>query len=282
MREWPLGVFSSIDNGLGVPPEVAHELSIPTVHLHAPRKEMQSQSKALEIRQRLDDLDLEVTCVFAGFDGESYADISTVQRTVGLVPLVTRAERITEFRKISDFAAMLQVRAVGIHLGFIPDSSRNADYQKLLEATRELCQYCAANSQAIHLETGQETAESLVQFIERVECDNLFINFDPANMIMYGCGEPILALREVGKYVRSVHCKDATWSDQPGKTWGNETLLNRGAVDFKCFLETLESLGYVGPLTIESEISQDPERHKAEIAHAADVLRSLSQEVLGS
>jgi len=29
-------------------------------------------------------------CVFAGFEGESYADIPTVKRTVGLMPLETR------------------------------------------------------------------------------------------------------------------------------------------------------------------------------------------------
>ena len=72
----------------------------------------------------------------------------------------------------------------------------------------------------MHLETGQETAEGLLQFIAGVERSNLFINFDPANMILYGTGEPIEALRKVGKYVRSIHCKDATWSDQPGVTWG--------------------------------------------------------------
>ena len=47
---------------------------------------------------------------------------------------------------------------------------------------------------AVHLETGQETADGLLQFIADVGRDNLFVNFDPANMILYGTGEPIEAL----------------------------------------------------------------------------------------
>ncbi len=85
------------------------------------------------------------------------------------------------------------------------------------------------NNQAIHLETGQEPADVLLGFLETVDRPNLFINFDPANMILYGCGEPIEALKKVGKYVRSVHCKDGRWSDKPGETWGEETALGAGA-----------------------------------------------------
>ncbi|MEM9703743.1 MAG: sugar phosphate isomerase/epimerase, partial [Planctomycetota bacterium] len=38
MRDvFPLGVFTSLDAGLGVRLDVAKELAIPTVQLHAPR-----------------------------------------------------------------------------------------------------------------------------------------------------------------------------------------------------------------------------------------------------
>jgi len=89
-------------------------------------------------------------------------------------------------------------------------------------------------------------------------------------MILYGCGEPIPALKTLGKYVRSIHCKDATWSDQPGKTWGAEVALGKGAVDFAAYLRTLNEIGYTGPLTIEREIPQEPVRQKAEIAAAIE------------
>ena len=89
-------------------------------------------------------------------------------------------------------------------------------------------------------------------------CDNLFVNFDPANMILYGCGDPIDALKKVGRYVRSVHCKDGKWAAQPGEEWGAEMPLGQGDVGMERFLRTLKEIGYDGPLTIEREIPQDP------------------------
>ncbi len=119
------------------------------------------------------------------------------------------------------------------------------------------------------------------RFLNDVNRPNLYVNFDPANMILYGCGQPLEALEKVGKYVRSVHCKDAKWSDQPGATWGEEVPLGIGDVDFRRFLLTLIHLGYEGPLTIEREIPSDPERQKSEIGGAIHLLEDLKEELLG-
>ncbi len=105
--------------------------------------------------------------------------------------------------------------------------------------------------------------------------DNLFINFDPANMILYGTGEPIEALKKVGHYVRSVHCKDARWAAQPGQEWGTEVPFGEGDVGAERCLRTLAELGYDGPLTIEREIAQEPERQKAEIGRAVQLIEQL-------
>jgi sugar phosphate isomerase/epimerase len=150
----------------------------------------------------------------------------------------------------------------------------------VVEVTRQICDHASKNEQAVHLETGQETADALLQFIGDTQRSNLFINFDPANMILYGTGQPIEALRKVGKFVRSVHCKDATWSDQPGKTWGAEVPLGEGHVDLPAYLNTLKEIGYSGPLTIEREIPQDPDRQKEEIRHAMELLASLRASLL--
>ncbi|RIK87974.1 MAG: Fe-S cluster assembly protein HesB [Planctomycetota bacterium] len=277
MSKWPIGVFASIDAGLGVRLEVARELGVSTVHLHTPHRQSRTRERAAEFLQRLKDLGIAVTVVFAGFEGESYADIPTVTRTVGLAPPSTREARTAELKEIADFARQLGVQAVGLHLGFVPHDRTSADYEDVLRITRDVCDYLQRNGQALHLETGQEPADVLLGFLQDVGRDNLFINFDPANMILYGCGEPIPALRTLGKYVRSVHCKDATWSDQPGKTWGAETPLGQGDVDFAAYLRTLAEIGYEGPLTIEREIPQEPQRQKAEIAAAVEVLESLKR-----
>lgn len=278
MERWPIGVFASIDAGLGVRLEVAHELGVPTVHLHTPHKPARTPERAREFEARLADLGIRVTCVFAGFDGESYADIPTVVRTVGLVPQATRRARAAELHEIADFAHLLGVSVVGLHIGFVPHERSSADYQDVLAVARAACDRLAANGQALHLETGQEPADVLLGFLEDVERDNLFVNFDPANMILYGCGEPLPALRKLGRFVRSVHCKDATWSDRPGQTWGAEVPLGAGAVDFPAYLATLDEIGYDGPLTIEREIPQEPARQKAEIAAAVNLLNELKSQ----
>ncbi|MCI0333836.1 MAG: sugar phosphate isomerase/epimerase [Planctomycetes bacterium] len=277
--KWPIGVFASIDAGLGVRLEVAHELGVPTIHLHTPHVGSRTPQRAAEFSKRLAELGIRTTCVFAGFEGESYADIPTVNMTVGLVPRETRAARTAELKAIADFARTLNVDVVGVHLGFVPHDSSDRDYRQLLDLTRDVCDHCKRNRQALHLETGQEPVDVLIQFLNDVGRDNLFVNFDPANMILYGAGEPLPALEALGSRVRSVHCKDATWSDRPGETWGREVPLGEGDVDFAAFLKTLKRIGYDGPLTIEREIPQEPERQKAEIGGAIELLQRLKSKM---
>ncbi len=279
MPNWPLGVFASVDAGLGVHLDVAKQLGVPTLHLHAPHSEGRTPDAAAEFRSRLDELGMRVSVVFAGFDGESYADIPTVVETVGLVPAPYRAERIAQLKQIIDYTKRLGAPATGLHLGFVPHDTDTHDFSEVVDVTREVCDYAVKQGVAIHLETGQEPADVLIAFLDAVDRPNLFVNFDPANMILYGCGEPIDALRKLGKRVRSVHCKDATWSDQPGVTWGAETALGEGDVDFRLFLSTLAEIGYDGPLTIEREIPQDPERQKAEIGRALELLHTIQSEM---
>lgn len=281
MSKWPLGVFASIDAGLGVHLEVAHELGVPTVHLHAPHQGSRTKALAEQFLARLEKLGIRISVVFGGFEGESYADIPTVTRTVGLVPPETRAARTKEMKEIADFARLLGVDTVALHLGFVPHDTRDPLYGQTLAVTREICDHCGSNGQKLHLETGQETADGLLGFIGDVGCSNLFINFDPANMILYGSGNPIEALRKVGRYVRSVHCKDARWAARPGQEWGQEVPLGQGDVGFEQFLRTLNELGYDGPLTIEREIPQEPSRQKQEIGQGIRLLDDLKARILG-
>ncbi len=281
MDKWPIGVFASIDAGLGVKLEVAQELAVPTIQLHAPAQSTRTEQNAADFLRRLDELGIKLTAVFGGFEGESYADIPTTQRTVGLIPRETRAARVAEMKEIADFAKLLDCSVVALHLGFIPHASvGDADYDAVIAVTREICDHCTANNQSLHLETGQETADGLLKFLSDVQRDNLFVNFDPANMILYGTGEPIEALKKIGSSVRSVHCKDALWADQPGEAWGQEVPLGEGQVGMEAYLSTLLEIGYDGPLTIEREIPQEPQRQKAEIGKAVQLLDQLKSKLL--
>jgi sugar phosphate isomerase/epimerase len=280
VEKWPIGVFASVDAGLGVKLEVAHDLGVPTIQLHAPHAATRTQANADAFLQRLAGYGIRLTCVFGGFEGESYADIPTVARTVGLVPPATRGARTKELKEIADFAKLLGCKAVGLHIGFVPHDRSLPLYKEVINVARDVCDHCAKNGQALHLETGQETADDLLAFIQDVERNNLFINFDPANMILYGTGEPIAALKKVGRYVKSVHCKDGKWAKNPGKEWGQEVALGEGDVGMENYLRALKEIGYEGPLTIEREIPQEPDRQKGEIGGAIKLLNELRKKVL--
>jgi sugar phosphate isomerase/epimerase len=281
MSKWPIGVFTSIDAGLGVHLDVVEELKIPTVQIHAPHQKTRTPEAAKEFLAKCKKAGITVTCVFGGFEGESYADIPTTARTVGLVPEATRAERIREMKEISDFAKLLGCDTVGLHIGFVPEDRKSAAYQKLIADTRDLLDHVAKNGQRLHLETGQETADHLLEFIHDVDRRNLAINFDPANMILYGTGNPIEALMKVGPYVKSVHCKDGRWAKEGerGAHWGTEVALGEGDVNIELYLRVLKSFGYEGPLTIEREIAHDRTRQKADIGQAVTLLEKLKQRI---
>lgn len=279
MAKWPLGVFASIDAGLGVKLEVVRDLGIPTIQLHAPHRDSRTEARAKEFLAKLEEAGVTISVVFCGFEGESYADIPTCSATVGLVPPETRAERIVEMKEIADFAKLLGVDAVGIHIGFLSHDTTDPQFVEIVKVTQDMCDYLASNGQRLHLETGQETADGLLAFLGAVDRPNLRVNFDPANMILYGSGEPIEALKKVGAYVSSVHCKDATWSDKPGEEFGCEVPLGQGAVGMETFLATLKEIGYDGPLTIEREIPQEPERQKEEIGGGAALLTSIKEKL---
>lgn len=279
MEKWPIGVFASIDAGLGVKLEVAHELGVPTVHLHAPHADTRTPERADEFLAQLSELGIKISVVFGGFEGESYADIPTVVKTVGLVPPETRAARTQEMKEISDFARLLGVDAVALHIGFVPHDKTDPMYQEVIQVTRDICDHCRGNGQRLHLETGQEPVDTLLDFLKDVERDNLFVNFDPANMILYGSGDPIAAIKKLGPYVRSVHCKDGQWSANPGKEWGKEVPFGEGDVGAEVFLQTLKDIGYEGPLTIEREIPEEPARQKEEIGQAVRLLNDLKQKI---
>ena len=278
METWPIGVFTRLDKGIEL--ERARDLGISTIQLFAPRSPARTKDQACQLLDRLRQLGIALTAVFGGFEGESYADIPTVARTVGLVPPRTRRERLAEMKSIAEFAHLLGCPIVALHLGLVPHETTDPIYPEAISVTRELCDHCRKMGQSLHLETGQEPADALLSFIQTVGCDNLFINFDPANMILYGSGDPIAALETLGSYVRSVHCKDAKWSSRRRIDWGQQTPLGDGDVGMEAFLRALDAIGYDGPLTIECEFSEDADRRYVEFERAARLLTNLKQKIL--
>lgn len=230
-------------------------------------------------RRALDNAGFTLHTLFGVYNGESYADIPAVQQTVGFIPPATRQEREARSIAIVDLAAEMGVPGFATHIGFVPEDAGSADYQAVLAMVRRIADHAAKHGITFALETGQETAESLLAFLVAVERDNVGVNFDPANMILYGTGDPIEALEVVGPHLITVHAKDGIWpdSDAPGSL-GREVALGEGKVDFPAFLAILHKFGYEGPLFIERE-AEDPGTRLRDIARGKAYLAALSAAV---
>lgn len=211
--------------------------------------------------------------VFCAYEGENYADIASVAATVGFVPEATRERRVARTLVTADFAARLGVRAIACHIGCVPEDPAHPDWAAVRDAVRRVCDHAARHRQVFALETGQETAAVLARFLGEAARPNLRVNFDPANMILYGSGEPLAALDILAPWLASVHAKDGVPPEAPGKL-GRERPLGEGAVGLESFVAKLRELGYSGILSIEREAPDQAVRWR-DIAAARNRLIAL-------
>ena len=197
--------------------------------------------------------DIVLTSAVCAYEGEDYSSLQLVHDTVGFTNGDLREPRIARTKAVSDFAAELGIGALSCHIGFVPGDTTLPLYEELCDVARTICDHCATHGQDFALETGQETAETLLAFLRDVGRTNLKVNFDPANLVMYGLGDPVEALKRLGTHVLSVHCKDGTPPVAGSGKLGSEVALGTGAVDFPAFLKQLRAMHYKGLLAIERE-----------------------------
>ena len=233
-----------------------------------------SAASALAWRAACESEDFPIATVFAAYQGESYADIAMVERTVGFIPQDTRQARVERTLRLSDFAHILGAPAIACHVGFVPEDPSAADYIAVRDAVRQVCDHAGGNGQTFALETGQEPAPVLRQFIESVARPNLRINFDPANLILYGTGDPIAALDVLAPWIASVHAKDGDWPGEPGHL-GQERRLGEGMVGMALFVRKLREIGYSGGLFVEREVDMLVDR-LADMRHGLALLTTLA------
>jgi sugar phosphate isomerase/epimerase len=197
-----------------------------------------------------------ITAGMIGFPGEDYSTIAMIRKTGGYLPDEQWPERRDLTLRAAELMREIGVPLLSTHVGFVPTSSA-AEYATIIERLRELADHLATMNVTLLMETGQETASELLQFLNDLARKNVQVNFDPANMILYGAGDPIDAIRILGRHIRHVHVKDAILSDQPRMKWGTEVPFGTGQVRPRRFLDALEAVGYTGPLIIEREAGDE-------------------------
>jgi len=206
------------------------------------------------LRAALDRYGIEATSLVAGGPGPEIYDFYQGPLTIGLVPPASRDARIARIKQTSDFAKACGVPAVQTHCGFIPENPNDPLYKETVDAIRAVASYCKQNGQHFRCETGQETPITLFRAIQDVGLDNVGVNFDAANLILYGKANPVDALDVLGPLVEGVHAKDGLYPTN-ARELGREVPIGQGKVNFPAFIARLKQTGYRGPLTIEREIS---------------------------
>ena len=131
-----------------------------------------------------------------------------------------------------------------------------AKAKALIERTKMLADKADEYNITLLMETGQESADELRYFLEKLHHPALGVNFDPANMILYGKGNPVEAVGILGPWIKHVHIKDALQTKTPG-AWGSEVVWGTGEVGADKFLRALKSAGFAGALAVEREAGDD-------------------------
>ncbi|MBE5807849.1 MAG: sugar phosphate isomerase/epimerase [Clostridiales bacterium] len=196
---------------------------------------------------------IEITAFWCGWEGPKMWNFTEGPETLGIVPVAYRAARVKNLLDGAAYARRLGIRDIVTHMGFIPENMSDPNWPGVVAAVKSIALDYKQNGQNLLFETGQETPVVLLRLFEAIGTGNLYVNLDPANLILYGKANPLDAMDVFGDYVRGVHAKDGFYPTN-GRELGREVKVGEGKVDFPKLLRLLRAHGYDGSLTIEREI----------------------------
>lgn len=214
-----------------------------------------------------------IVSAMIAFEGEDYATLESIRATGGLRPDAHWERNLAAAAEHARIAAELGVGLVTFHAGFIPEERGDPGRAVMLDRVARVAGVFRPRGVRVALETGQETAAALLAFLDELDAvapAPAGVNFDPANMILYGMGDPVEALRLLAPRVAQVHVKDALPAPRPGE-WGTETPAGEGAVDWRGFFGVYRRAQLACDLVVERESGG---RRVEDAAAAARLVRS--------
>lgn len=210
--------------------------------------------------------------------GEDYSTPAAIRETGGIVPDEHWEGNQDLAKAAATLAQELGVKLVSTHAGFLPHEPSDPDFEKLSGRVVALAKMYADIGGSLLLESGQETAETLLAFLNQMAkqgAGNVTVNFDPANMLLYDMDEPIEALRKLVPHVQQVHVKDANRTTVKGD-WGEEVVVGTGQVDWVAFVRVLAEADFEGDYIFEREAGDD---RVGDISKGIAALKAAMQEV---
>lgn len=258
--------------------KVLHTEGFDNCQLVAWNPTLWTDENAEKLKEILEKQKIEVSAFWCGWEGPAVWNFYEGPTTLGLVPEAYREVRIKNLCDGADFAKKLGIKNVATHMGFIPENPNDPSFAPLCDAIREVAVHLKKNNQNLLFETGQETPVTMLRCFETVGTDNLGVNLDTANLILYGKANPVDALDVFGDKVMNIHAKDGCYPIN-GHDLGEEVRIGAGKVEFEKLFQKLHDLHYDSYITIEREI--EGEQQTEDIRFAKQYLEELIDRIYG-
>lgn len=186
-------------------------------------------------------------------------------------------KQLADARRFIDLASRLgapYVRVFGNKL--VGPQSASAEH--IAGALRELGSYAGPKNVTVVLESHGDftTSSVLKEILERAASPHVALLWDAHNTFTEGKEEPEVTIRQLGKYIRHTHLKDARLANGED----HYVLTGRGDVPVKRQVELLAGIGYTGYYSFEWEKAWHPEIEEPEIA-IADYAKVVGQYLSG-
>lgn len=206
-----------------------------------------------------------------GMAGEDYSTLESIRWSGGVLPEEHWPSNLMAARSNALIASRLGIGLVTFHAGFLPHDPADGMRRTMVDRIRMVADAFGERDIEVALETGQESAAALVSVLDELGDAGIGVNFDPANMLLYGSGDPIEALEVLGQSVRQVHVKDAVRTEVAG-TWGREVPVGEGEVKWEKFFATLDRVAPGVNMVIEREAGDD---RVGDVRRAAELVNRL-------
>ena len=228
-----------------------------------------------ETRRALDGAGVRILSGMIAMDGEDYTSLDSIRETGGVRPDEHWERNLRAARDAAEIAGALRLDLVTFHAGFLPEDPHDPERGVMVERLCAIADAFFEHGVRLGFETGQETADTLIDVLAEIGREHVGVNFDPANMLLYGKDDPIEALEKLASQVLQIHVKDAKRSPVPGE-WGTEMPVGSGDVPWTRFFDVLDARELDVSLVIEREAGEE---RLADIAHADRLVRAQLERI---
>ncbi len=233
-------------------------------------------TQKIEVGKRIAASNLEISAICADLGGHGFEREQD------------NPDKISKTVRVMQWAKELNCQILTTHVGVIPKEENHPRRKILLEACKRLNEYAHEFGVFLAIETGPELVRVLYDFLQALNCPNICVNYDPANLVMVTGDDPILGVHILKKYIVHTHAKDGIMKKKADpkmiydyfaeggiedlrlSDYFEETPFRAGMVNIHKWVMALKEIGYKGFITIERETG---ERSLEELSQCISILK---------